>query len=300
MDINISENMNLVNKIKLKDQIIILLSSNINSLKSELKSFQQYAIDKFNLYLKDNQSNIKLINQAMNNILNNDNNFSNGNNSLSNNNQELYNQLNIYKNENKQLYNNQKEYTNNIRLFNKKCDNYEKEKNNLTSQINKLKLEIQLLNQSLTTIKNCNKIEFSNYIKKYSNIIKGKLVLIKNKYLQEIGELKTMIGVITCGMKKYNSIVSTNIKSRSEEVKNKKLIEEMKKKIYSYKLNQEEYIKAINKKNKKIKELQDALNKSFMSLSSGMKNIKIANLLDNEVKEFLKKSKETNENDNNE
>ena len=66
------------------------------------------------------------------------------------------------------------------------------------------------------------------------------------------------------------------------------------------KINQEEYIKAINKKNKKIKELKDALNKSLISYSSGVKNIKIANLLDNEVKEFLKKSKETNDSENNE
>ena len=73
----------------------------------------------------------------------------------------------------------------------------------------------------------------------------------------------------------------------------------MQKKINGMKINQEEYIKAINKKNKKIKELQEALKNSLMSFSSGMKNIKIANLLDNEVKEFLKKSKETSESDNN-
>ena len=36
-----------------------------------------------------------------------------------------------------------------------------------------------------------------------------------------------------------------------------------------------------------------------MSYNSGVNSIKIANLLDNEVKEFLKKSKETNDTENN-
>ena len=72
----------------------------------------------------------------------------------------------------------------------------------------------------------------------------------------------------------------------------------MQKKINGLKINQEEYIKAINKKNKKIKELQGALKNSLVSFSSGMKNIKMANLLDNEVKEFLRKSKENNEGEN--
>ena len=126
---------------------------------------------------------------------------------------------------------------------------------------------------------------------------------MRNKYTQQIGELKTMISVLKNGMKKYNSIVlefsNTKNNEKNNEQKKAKLIEEMQKKINGMKINQEEYIKAINKKNKKIKELQDALKNSLVSFSSGMKNIKIANLLDNEVKEFLKKSKETNDTDNN-
>ena len=66
------------------------------------------------------------------------------------------------------------------------------------------------------------------------------------------------------------------------------------------KINQEEYIKAINRKNKKIKELQSSLKNSLANFSSGLKNIKIANILDNEVKEVLKKSKENKENHNEE
>ena len=66
----------------------------------------------------------------------------------------------------------------------------------------------------------------------------------------------------------------------------------MQKKINGMKINQEEYIKAINKKNKKIKELQGALKNSLVSFSSGMKNIKLANVLDDEVKGLLKKNRE--------
>ena len=34
----------------------------------------------------------------------------------------------------------------------------------------------------------------------------SKIDIMRNKYTQQIGELKTMISVIRCGMKKYNSI----------------------------------------------------------------------------------------------
>ena len=297
LDINISENSKLNNKLKINEQIIILLRSKISSIKSEMKTLQKYVLDKFNLYNKDNQSIINVINQTIYNHFNNNliNNFENSN--LINNEeniQELNEQLKIYENENK------KEYVDNIKTLNKKCDAYEKENRNLVRQINKLNMEIQLLNQSFNTIKNCNKIECSNIIKKYNYIFKDKINIMRNKYTQQIGELKTMISVLMVGMKKYNSIVLKFSINKKNEQKKTKLIEEMQKKINGMKINQEEYIKAINKKNKKIKELKDALNKSLISYSSGVKNIKIANLLDNEVKEFLKKSKETNDSENNE
>ena len=41
------------------------------------------------------------------------------------------------------------------------------------------------------------------------------------------------------------------------------------------------------------------MSQSFNSISSGMKNIKIANLLDNEVKQFLKQTKEESNNHSN-
>ena len=308
LDLNISENSKLNNKLKINEQIIILLRSKISSIKSEVKTLQKYVLDKFNIYNKDNQSIIKLINQTIyNNFHNNNNNLLNSldNSNIINNDeniQELYDQLKIYENENKQLFINQKEYIDNIKSLNKKCDSYEKENRNLIGQINKLNMEIQLLNQSFNTLKNCNKNEISNILKKYKNFVKNKIDIMRKKYNQQIEELKTMISVLMYGMKKYNSIVlkysNNKNEDKSNEEKKTKLIEEMQKKINYMKANQEEYIKAINKKNKKIKELQDSLKNSLASFSSGMKNIKIANLLDNEVKEFLKKNKENNEFDN--
>ena len=302
IDINLSEISELNNKLKLNEQITILLRSKISSIKSEMKTLQKYIKDEFNLYNKENQSIVNNINQAIYNhfhinlinsfensgIINNDENI-----------QELYDQLKIYENENKQLYSSQIEYIDSIKSLNKKCDTYEKENKNLIGQINKLNMEIQLLNKSYNTIKNCNKLECSNIIKNYNKIVKKKIEVMRNKYTQYIGELKTMISVLMCGMKKYNSIVLKYSNNKSNEQKKTKLIEEMQKKINGMKINQEEYIKAINKKNKKIKELQDALNRSLMSYNSGVNSIKIANLLDNEVKEFLKKSKETNDSENN-
>ena len=298
LDITLSENSELNNKLKINEQIIILLRSKISSIKSEVKTLQKYIIDKLNIYSKDNQSIINIINQTIYNHFNNNNNLINSiDNSNIINNDENFQELN------KQLFNNQKEYIDEIKLLNKKCDTYEKENRNLIGEINKLNMEIQLLNQSFNTLKNCNKFEISNYIKKYKNLFKNKIDVMRNKYKQQIGELKTMISVLMCGMKKYNNIIlkysNNKNNEKANEQKKTKLIEEMQKKINGMKINQEEYIKAINKKNKKIKELQEALKNSLMSFSSGMKNIKIANLLDNEVKEFLKKSKETSESDNN-
>ena len=266
------------------------MRSKISSIKSEFKAFQKFVQDKLNIYNKDNQSIIKIINQTLikysqnndlshtlqnstSNILNNEENI-----------QEIYEQIKIYEVENKSL--------------NRKCINYEKENHNLLNQINKLNMENKIMNQNLISLKNDNKIEYMNIILKFKEIMKKKVCIMKNKYIQEIGELKTMISVLNCGMKKYNNIVLQYSINKTNENKKGILIEEMQKKINGLKINQEEYIKAINKKNKKIKELQGALKNSLVSFSSGMKNIKIANLLDNEVKEFLRKSKESNESEN--
>ena len=291
LDNNLSEFSKLNNKYKLNEQITILLRSKISSIKSEFKSFQKFVQDKLNIYNKDNQSIIKIINQNLfnyfkiNNSNNNpDNNTRNKINSQKNI-QELYEQINIYEANNKSL--------------NKKCIAYEKENQNLVGEINKLNNEIQIMNQKLNIYQNSDNIENTNVIKKYKTIMKNKIYIMRNKYIQQIGELKTMISVLNCGMKKYNSIIIQYSINKNNEEKKNKLIEEMQKKINGMKMNQEEYIKALNRKNKKIKELQSSLKNSLANFSSGLKNIKIANLLDNEVKEVLKKSKENKDNEKN-
>ena len=287
LDDNLSELSKLNSKQKLNEQIIILMRSKISSIKSEFKTFQKFVQDKLNIYNKDNQSIIKIINQTLFNFSRH-NNFSksleNSTSNIMNNDeniQELYEQIKIYEEKNKSL--------------NKKCNIYEKENKNLIEQVNKLNIELKLMNNNYISLKNEEKKQNINMQKKFKTIMKNKIFVMKNKYIQQIGELKTMITVLSSGIKKYNSIIVQNNINKSQEQKKSILIEEMQKKINSLKINQEEYIKAINKKNKKIKELQGALKNSLVSFSSGMKNIKIANLLDNEVKEFLKKSQENNE-----
>ena len=291
LDNNLSEFSKLNNKYKLNEQITILLRSKISSIKSEFKSFQKLVQDKLNIYNKDNQSIIKIINQNLFNyfkINNSNNNPDNHSRNIINsqkNIQELYEQINIYEANNKSL--------------NKKCIAYEKENQNLVGEINKLNNEIQIMNQKLNIYQNSGNIENTNVIKKYKTIMKNKIYIMRNKYIQQIGELKTMISVLNCGMKKYNSILIQYSMNKNNEEKKNKLIEEMQKKINGMKMNQEEYIKALNRKNKKIKELQSSLKNSLANFSSGLKNIKIANLLDNEVKEVLKKSKENKDNEKN-
>jgi len=291
LDNNLSEFSKLNNKYKLNEQITILLRSKISSIKSEFKSFQKFVQDKLNIYNKDNQSIIKIINQNLfnyfkiNNSNNNPDNHSRNKINSQKNIQELYEQINIYEANNKSL--------------NKKCIAYEKENQNLVGEINKLNNEIQIMNQKLNIYQNSDNIENTNVIKKYKTIMKNKIYIMRNKYIQQIGELKTMISVLNCGMKKYNSILIQYSMNKNNEEKKNKLIEEMQKKINGMKMNQEEYIKALNRKNKKIKELQSSLKNSLANFSSGLKNIKIANLLDNEVKEVLKKSKENKDNEKN-
>ena len=291
LDNNLSEFSKLNNKYKLNEQITILLRSKISSIKSEFKSFQKFVQDKLNIYNKDNQSIIKIINQNLFNyfkINNSNNNPDNNTRNIINsqkNIQELYEQINIYEANNKSL--------------NKKCIAYEKENQNLVGEINKLNNEIQIMNQKLNIYQNSDNIENTNVIKKYKTIMKNKIYIMRNKYIQQIGELKTMISVLNCGMKKYNSILIQYSMNKNNEEKKNKLIEEMQKKINGMKMNQEEYIKALNRKNKKIKELQSSLKNSLANFSSGLKNIKIANLLDNEVKEVLKKSKGNKDNEKN-
>ena len=290
LDNNLSEFSKLNSKNKINEQIIILMRSKISSIKSEFKSFQKFVQEKFNIYNKDNQSIVKIINQNLSKYFQNKNLISDleASSSLINtedNIQELYEQIKIYEGNNKSL--------------NNKCIEYEKENQKLLGEINKLKIEIQVLNKNINSIKNRNRIENMNIIGKYKVLMKNKISLLKNKYVQQIGELKTMISVLNCGLKKYNNIVMQYNLNNINDQKNTKLIEEMQLKINKMKIEQEECIKVINKKNKKIKELQGALKSSLVSFSSGMKNIKMANILDNEVKEFLKKNKEINNNENN-
>ena len=119
LDNNLSEFSKLNNKYKLNEQITILLRSKISSIKSEFKSFQKFVQDKLNIYNKDNQSIIKIINQNLFNyfkINNSNNNPDNNTRNIINsqkNIQELYEQINIYEANNKSL--------------NKKCIAYEKE-----------------------------------------------------------------------------------------------------------------------------------------------------------------------------
>ena len=290
LDNNLSEFSKLNSKNKINEQIIILMRSKISSIKSEFKSFQKFVQEKFNIYNKDNQSIVKIINQNLSKYFQNKNLISDleASSSLINtedNIQELYEQIKKYEGNNKSL--------------NNKCIEYEKENQKLLGEINKLKIEIQVLNKNINSIKNRNRIENMNILGKYKVLMKNKISLFKNKYVQQIGELKTMVSVLNCGLKKYNNIVIQYNSNNINEQKNTKLIEEMQLKINKMKIEQEECIKVINKKNKKIKELQGALKSSLVSFSSGMKNIKMANILDNEVKEFLKKNKEINNNENN-
>ena len=298
LDFYISENNKINNKLKLDEQIIILMRSKISSIKSEVKTLQKFVLDKFSSFSKDNAAIFKIITDKINynfNNINVDFSFERKNDIKNKYEKEFYGQLKLsekYQKENKNLLATQEENIKTIKSLNNKCDLYEKENHNLIGQINKLNFEIEILNESFNNIKNKSN---SNILSKdYMKFIKIKITNMKLKYIQEISTMKQKLNYLINNVNLLNAQNNNNDEKNNEKNTQKtQLIEEMQKKINIMKCNQKEYIKAINKKNKKIRDLQDALNKSLVSFSSGMKNIKIANLLDNEVKEFLKQNKDT-------
>ena len=275
----LGENSYINNKLKINEQIIILLRSKISSFKLEMSGLKKFIIESFNNYRmnKDNLSNT---------IFNKIHFFYNEFN---------YEEYHLIKNN----YTNLKNEISNLQIENKNLikvkEKLEKEKNILSNQLNKINIQNEILveeknnymlknniqQESYKINKNLyNELKFNN--KEFINQLLAKIYNIKSKYLKDINFLKQEINIILTNYKRSNSHNSNS---------SEKIIKNLKDRIKSLQGDNDNYINAISKKNKKIKELQDALSKSFMSLTSGMKNIKIANLLDNEVKEFLKNTK---------
>ncbi len=293
----INDNLLLTNKIKTKDQIIILLKSKINGIKSDINSFQKFVIELIKNFSKEKKIFFENI---INKIKNSEKTFKEQIKNIENQNEKEFNEKNIiinnYKNENLKLLNEQNIFNDKIKFLNKKIKDYE---NNLISNnniINKLKMdkEVLMLQLSLNNNKNIVKIDNStntnnnffsfnndnnnlNKINDFKIILIEKLKKLQLKYLKEINKLKSQIKNLSSDFKNYIN-------------KKEIIINKLNNKLYEYKDKNDKFKIIIKQKDKKIKEIQDSMNKSYLNFSNGKESIKIANLLDNEVKEILTKN----------
>ena len=305
IDILLSENQKLSNKNKTNEQIIILLRSKISGIKSEITTLRKFVKNQLeNLSIENyNCSNIifsKLktyLNKYSEDFINEqidekvkETEFKYEN--------DLIEQLKLvkqYQKENKNLIENQNNYIEQNKNLSKQRDELEKENKLLNNTINKLKVELEVVKDALN-----NKQEDNNSTTISNESIFQLKELINNmriKYQKEIQKIKNQLNSLYKSAENFNDAQS----QKNIEKENKKdiLIQLLQKKLEKYKLNQEQYKKVLEKKDNKIKELkglQEFYNKSYKSIKGGVDSIKIAKLLDNEVKSILKeeKSKTTN------
>ena len=293
------------NKNKTNEQIIILLRSKISGIKSEITTLRKF--------VKNQLENLSIENYNYSNII-----FSKLKTYLNKYNEDFINeqidekvketefkyendlieQLKLvkqYQKENKNLIENQNNYIEQNKNLSKQRDELEKENKLLNNTINKLKVELEVVKDALN-----NKQEDNNSTTISNESIFQLKELINNmriKYQKEIQKIKNQLNSLYKSAENFNDAQS----QKNIEKENKKdiLIQLLQKKLEKYKLNQEQYKKVLEKKDNKIKELkglQEFYNKSYKSIKGGVDSIKIAKLLDNEVKSILKeeKSKTTN------
>lgn len=189
--------------------------------------------------------------------------------------------------ENKRLLTTQEEYLNEIKILTMKNENLEIDNKSLSTMISKLKIQNDYLNSE----KKQRETRELRVSKETKMAISKEIKKIKQKYKEEIESMKDSLTEFVYSFSNYLNRTSETEQMESNNENNQKIILQLQEKIEELKANQEDYARLLTKKDKKINELQSALSQSFNSISTGMKNIKIANLLDNEVKMFLKKTK---------
>lgn len=270
----ISHNQAIVNRVNYLEQLVILLKAKISGIKTEMINLQKTTTFTFDSYKEENEKIYALLLDKMNGFIKKNNREAIEEGVKKQYERHIIEQFNIIEKsqkDNKALLNAQQEYIKEIKLLNEKIENYEIENRALSVKLEK-KNNSYKGNVSYKGLSNDAKLLISN-----------KIMNLKLKYKNQIQLLHKQINDLIVIYK--NSAFSNN-------TNNALTITQMQKKIDDYKHNIEEYKKALLKKDRKINALQATMSQSFHSISSGMKNVKIANLLDNEVKQFLKQTKE--------
>lgn len=286
----ISENQTITTRSNYLEQLIILLKAKISGIKTEISNLKKTTNDSFRVFQEANEQMIKgIIDKVKVYITNNDSQVIEEKLKATYE-KHILDQFKIIEKsqkENKNLLNIQQEYIQEITILNNKIENLEIENKSLSIKDQKLLAQIEKANIQLK-----NKKSFLGLPNDVKQNIKKVISTLKLKYNKQIQILKKQVNEL---MISYKNLPFTNNNCNNNDL----LVNQLQKKIEELKNNQEEYAKLLIKKDKKINRLQAAMSQSFNSISSGMKNIKIANLLDNEVKQFLKQTKEESNNHSN-
>ena len=286
----ISENQTIATRSNYLEQLIILLKAKISGIKTEISNLKKTTNDSFKVFQEANEQMIKgIIDKVKVYITNNDSQAIEEKLKATYE-KHILDQFKIIEKsqkENKNLLNIQQEYIQEITILNNKIENLEIENKSLSIKDQKLLAQIEKANIQLK-----NKKSFLGLPNDVKQNIKKVISTLKLKYNKQIQILKKQVNEL---MISYKNLPFTNNNCNNNDL----LVNQLQKKIEELKNNQEEYAKLLIKKDKKINRLQAAMSQSFNSISSGMKNIKIANLLDNEVKQFLKQTKEESNNHSN-
>ena len=287
----ISENQTITTRSNYLEQLIILLKAKISGIKTEISNLKKKTNDSFKVFQEANEQMIKgIIDKVKVYITNNDSQAIEEKLKTTYE-KHILDQFKIIEKsqkENKNLLNIQQEYIQEITILNNKIENLEIENKSLSIKDQKLLAQIEKANIQLK-----NKKSFLGLPNDVKQNIKKAISTLKLKYIKQIQILKKQVSEL---MISYKNLAFTNNNCNNND---DLLVNQLQKKIEELKNNQEEYAKLLIKKDKKINRLQAAMSQSFNSISSGMKNIKIANLLDNEVKQFLKQTKEESNNHSN-
>lgn len=282
-----SENQNITTRSNYLEQLIILLKAKISGIKTEISNLKKTTNDSFKVFQENNEQMIKGIIDKVKAYMANNDSQAIQERLKATYEKHILDQFKIIEKsqkENKNLLNIQQEYIQEINILNNKIENLEIENKSLSIKDQKLLAQIEKANAQLK-----NKKSFLGLPNEVKQNIKKVISTLKLKYNKQIQVLKKQVNELIIS---YKNIPFANNN-------NDLLVSQLQKKIEELKYNQEEYAKLLMKKDKKINRLQAAMSQSFNSISSGMKNIKIANLLDNEVKQFLKQTKEESNNHSN-
>ena len=301
---NIIREMNMKWAQKLKEKIseIKNLKKAINSIKNEYKS-------NYDEFIASYKNNIILIQKKISKY---DNQYKEIIKELEKKYEKHLNEQllinNKLKRQNEELFNKKNEDTIDSKKMTFKISELENEINNQKAVIKKLKNDLDLKNnennfineKNLLIVKNLNNflLMITKLKKKYLSIIftlKTQINNVKDLYVNDISRVMNLNSNTSNNINILNNKL-IQLQQENEElreindkiqVKLNQLIEENEQKNYSINhLNEELLIRQ-----QKINNLHNVFNKSISSYSNGIKNIQIAQKLDNDVQELIEKAK---------